>query len=200
LRYVCNAAADPSLADDARNTASCLKDGPLISAGSGTNYACATRSRGVSSRRLLACGSTPDSSTPKTMRMFGRTLAIATTATFSRHRMRLVFLFDQERRWRVERGAEARRAKSLTPGFNSNRLLGKASDGNGQARCKGKRGSGAKGTPTGPLLATQNRSTCRANTYPTPRSVWIICRALGSYSSLRRRRRICKSPVKDARG
>jgi hypothetical protein len=65
--------------------------------------------------------------------------SIATTATCSRHRMRLVFLFGQERRWRVERGAEARRAKSLTPGFNSNRLLGKASDGNGQAWRKGKR-------------------------------------------------------------
>jgi hypothetical protein len=49
-------------------------------------------------------------------------------------------LFGKEGRWRVERGAEARRAKSLTPGFNSNRLLGKVSDGNGQAWCKGKRG------------------------------------------------------------
>jgi hypothetical protein len=29
---------------------------------------------------------------------------IATTATFSRHRLRLVFLFGQEGRWRVERG------------------------------------------------------------------------------------------------
>jgi hypothetical protein len=34
-----------------------------------------------------------------------------------------------------------RRAKSLTPSFNSNRLLGKASDGNGQAWRRGKRGS-----------------------------------------------------------
>ena len=56
--------------------------------------------------------------------------------------MRLVFLFDQERRWRVERGAQG--AKSLTPGFNSNRLLGKASDGNGQAWCRGKRGSSSE--------------------------------------------------------
>jgi hypothetical protein len=136
LRYDCNAAADPSLADDARNTASCLKDGLLISAGSGTIWAWATRSRGASSRRPLACGSTPDSSTLKTVCMF-------------RSQPRRLFqtqddvglLFGKEGRWRVERGAEARRAKSLTPGFNSNRLLGKASDGNGQAWCKGKRGS-----------------------------------------------------------
>ena len=42
MRYVCNTVADPSLADDARNTASCLKDGPLISVGSGTIWAWAT--------------------------------------------------------------------------------------------------------------------------------------------------------------
>jgi hypothetical protein len=67
-------------------------------------------------------------------------VSIATTATFQTQDD-VGLLFGKEGRWRVERGAEARRAKSLTPGFNSNRLLGKASDGNGQAWCKGKRGS-----------------------------------------------------------
>ena len=67
-------------------------------------------------------------------------VSIATTATLP-DTNDVGLLFGKEGRWRVERGAEARRAKSLTPGFNSNRLLGKASDGNGQARCKGKRGS-----------------------------------------------------------
>ena len=38
----------------------------------------------------------------------------------------------------------------------------------------------------GVRVTTQNRSTGRANTYPTPRSVWMICGALGSCSSLRR--------------
>jgi hypothetical protein len=44
--------------------------------------------------------------------------------------------------------------------------------------------------------AAQNRSTCRAKTYPTPRSVWMICGALGSCANLRRRRRICASMLR----
>jgi hypothetical protein len=134
LRYVCNTAADPSPADDARNTASCLKHGPLISVGSGTIWAWATRSRGASSRRPLALDQR------QTLRRSERRACLGgrfdrNHGDFSRHRMRLVFLFGQERRWRVERGAQG--AKSLTPGFNSNRLLGKASDGNGQSMVQG---------------------------------------------------------------
>ena len=42
----------------------------------------------------------------------------------------------------------------------------------------------------------QSRSTETANTYPTPRSVWMTRGALGSPSSLRRRRRICTSMLR----
>ena len=42
----------------------------------------------------------------------------------------------------------------------------------------------------------QTRSTGTANTYPTPRSVWMTRGALGSRSSLRRRRRICTSMLR----
>src|ERR1700722_18670558 len=62
----------------------------------------------------------------------------------SRHRMMLVFYLAKKVDEELNGAPEARRAKSLTPGFNSNRLLGKASDGNGQAWCKGKCGSGSE--------------------------------------------------------
>ena len=42
----------------------------------------------------------------------------------------------------------------------------------------------------------QIRSTGTANTYPTPRSVRMTLGALGSRSSLRRRRRICTSMLR----
>jgi hypothetical protein len=59
------------------------------------------------------------------------------------------------------------------------------------------RGSGEQnGLSRRDLMDVQTRSTGTANTYPTPRSVWMTRGVLGSRSSLRRRRRICTSMLR----